>query len=175
MNSPTPLIFLTNCLLNPLHYKKLNLPLEFIAFGITEGKMYKHFRNTGTFIMPVNNSKRWGNSVVYGGIFFCPDVDFYLRILDAYHLCSLSTLGKNHIRDLHHRIISHIIPIYFNTLEELSKLQYKEGDKLPTHTYVGNVKHPKIAKRMYKPFVSYRIKDGIDVKHFKNLYKELNK
>jgi len=175
MNSTTPLIFLTNCLLNPFHYKQLNLPLEFIAFGITEGKMYKHFNNTGTFTVPINSNKRWGNSVVYGGIFFCPDMDFYLHILDAYHICSFNTLGKNHIKDLHHRITSYIIPIYFNTLEELSKLQYKEGDKIPAYMYVGNVKHPKIAKRIYKPFVSYRIEDGIDVKHFKNLYKELNK
>lgn len=173
MNSP--LIFLTNRLLNPSYHKQMHLPLEFIAFGITEGRMYKHFRNTGYFVVPIDTLHRWGNSVVYGGLFLCPDIDFYLRVFDAYFLCSLSTLGKNHIKDKHHRIITKVTPIYFNTLEELSRLQYREGETpISAFMYIGNIHNPELSHRIHSINPSYRVIDGVEVKHFKNLFKEVN-
>ncbi len=168
------LLFLTNELQSPFLYKQMKLPLEFIAFGITEGKMYKHFRNQSTFVAPVDIRGKNGNIVVYGGLFHCSDVNFYLRIFDAYHVCSLNTLHKNHINDLHHRIITNITPIYFNTLDELARLKYREGETLPAHTYIGNIKHPNIKRRIFTvPFTSYRIKDGIVARCFKSLYEEV--
>jgi hypothetical protein len=159
---------------DPTHHKQLLLPFEFISFGITEGKMYKHFQNNGTFVTPINTlRRRWGNNVVYGSLFYCPDINFYLRVLDAYHICSLSTLKKNHINDIHHRIITNITPIYFNTLDELSRLKYKEGKPISAYMYLGNTIQPKLARRIKHPYLSHRVIDGIDIKHFKNLYKEV--
>lgn len=165
-----PLIFLSNRLLNPSLYKdEMHLPLEFITYGFIEGKMYKHYRYKDTFIT-INNKVLWGNRVVYGALFFCPDVNFYLQILDAYHSCSLSTLKKNHIKDLHHRHVLNITTIYFDTLEELSKLQYREGEKILAHTYIGNTNHPKIKIRLHDRSNSFRIIDGINANDFKKLY-----
>jgi len=167
------LIFLSNKLQNPSEYKFLNLPLEFIAFGITEGKMYSHFRNRGVFVAPADTRVRWGNSVVYGGLFHVPDVEFYLRILDAYHENSMSSLGKNHYYDTHHRHLYNVTPIYFNTLDELARLQYKEGRGTPAHLYMGNLQHPKIARRVNETKKSYRIVSGIDVQNFTKLFGEV--
>lgn len=163
------LLFLTNELQNPAYQKEMRLPLEFIAFGITEGRMYKHFRNQSNFVIPVDALKRWGNDVVYGGLFLCKDFDFYSRILDAYHVCSVSTLMKNHDMDIHHRIEVNVTPIFFDTIEELATLKYREGESIKAQTYMGNLKHPKISQRLDKT-VSYRIIDGIDAENFKKLW-----
>lgn len=163
------LIFLSNELQNPSHQNELKIPLEFITFGITEGRMYKHFRNQSNFIIPVDALKRWGNDVVYGGLFLCKDFDFYARLLDAYHVCSKSTLLRNHDKDIHHRIEVDVRPIYFETLEELASLKYREGEPIKAQTYLGNLKHPKITQRLDKT-VSYRIIDGVDTDNFKKLW-----
>lgn len=165
------LIFLSNELINPEIQKEMHLPLEFITFGITEGRMYKHFRNQSNFIIPVDALKRWGNEVIYGGLFLCKDFDFYARILDAYHVCSLDRLRKNHDMDVHHRIEVDVRPIYFNTLDELARLKYREGSSIKAQTYMGNLKHNKITQRL-KQTVSYRIIDGIDKNNFKKLFEE---
>ena len=154
----------------------MHLPLEFISFGITEGKMFTHWRKKDTFVAEHNEElvKPHGNNVVYGGLFFCPDIQFYLPILDAYHVCSMSTLGKNHIKDYHHRKEKNIIPIYFNSLDELSRLKYREGKPIIAHTYVGNTHHPKIIPRINKYEISYRLVDGMEKENFKALFREVN-
>ena len=174
------LIFLTNQLQNPNFQKQMHLPLHFICFGIVEGKMYKYFNNKNNFIIAtdyINQPiKRWGNSVVYGGVFLCEDINFYIRILDAYHLCSLSTLLKNHDKDIFHRIKTQITPIHFKTLDELSRLKYTENnEKIEAQMYVANTNHPKINKRINDKKNSYRIIDGIDTKNFKQLFWEVSK
>lgn len=167
------LIFLSNELQNPLIQKEMHLPLEFITFGITEGRMYKHFRNESNFIIPVDALKRWGNEVIYGGLFLCKDFDFYARILDAYHVCSMSTLLRNHDLDIHHRVEVDVRPIYFKTLDELKRLKYREGESVQATTYMGNLKHHKISRRLDKT-VSYRIIDGIDKDNYKKLWEVEN-
>ena len=165
------LLFLTNELINPDLQREMKLPLTFIQFGIAEGKMYKHFGNRSTFICKDSN-KRWGNNVVYGGIFLCNDFDFYSRILDAYHLCSMSTMLRNHNQDLHHRVEIDVTPIYFKTLDELARIKYKEGKGILALTYKGNTKHPKIIKRLINER-SFRVIDGIDEQNYKKLFWEV--
>ncbi len=168
------LVFLTNRLQNPQVYKAMNLPLEFITFGIAEGKMYAHLYRKGAFVVPPDVRNRWGNSVVYGGLFHCPDLWYYLRVLDAYMACSKTTLGMNHPRDMHHRIIKDVTPIRFNTLDELARLKYREGTQpFQAHTYEGNLQHPSVHRRVYaNPARSYRIKSGIEVEHVQSLFEE---
>lgn len=168
------LIFLSNELQNPHQQRDLRIPLEFITFGMTEGRMYKHFRNQSNFVIPLDSMQVWGNKVVYGGLFLCKDFDFYARILDAYHVCSLSRLYKNHDLDVHHRVEVDITPIYFQTIEELARLKYREGEPIKAETYMGNLKHAKITQRLNKT-VSYRIIDGIDKDNFKQLFGEVTK
>ena len=165
------LVFLTNEWLNPNLQRQFNLPLTFITFALTEANMYRHFRNESTFILPPIK-RRWGNSVVYGAVFHVPDASFHFRVLDAYHLCSLSTLYRNHSKDVCHRVRSWVAPIRFSSLEELSRLQYIESARLEVQMYFGNPKHPRIVERLNKTN-SYRIQDGIDAKHFKELYEEV--
>lgn len=152
----------------------LKLPLQFVCYGITPAKMFYHFRNTDTFIVADDNipTRSWGNSVVYGGLFLCNDFDFYSRVLDGYHLCSMSLLGRNHQRDLHHRHIINVTPIYFDTLEQLARLQYTEGQPIMAQGYFGNPQHPNILRRIiirYK--MSRRIEEGIDAPNFKELFR----
>lgn len=169
MNS---LIFLTNELLNPKLRHDLKLPLEFISYGIMEGRMYRHYGGKSNFVVPNDTLKHWGNNVVYGALFICKDFDFYNRVLDAYHICSLSTLLRNHNNDIHHRVEQYVTPIFFETLNELALLKYREGKPIKAITYMGNIKHNKISQRLNKT-VSYRIKDGIDAENFKQLFWEV--
>lgn len=164
------LLFLSNEFCNPHWYRDMRLPLEFITFAFIKGKMYKHFRNDGTFVL--QNQGRWGNDVVYGGLFLLKDFDFYIRILDAYHTCSLSTLQRNHTLDLHHRIITQATPISFQSIDELERLKYRERNCIDVQTYLGNSNHPKITQRLRNKSMSYRIKDGINKLHFKELIRE---
>jgi hypothetical protein len=129
--------------------------------------------NEGTFVLLPSN-KRWGNEMIYGALFLCKDFDFYARIFDAYHACSMSTLLRNHDLDLHHRMHVHVTPIYFKSLDELSRLKYREGEPVYVQTYLGNPKHPKIANRLNST-VSYRITDGIDTENYKKLFWEVTK
>jgi len=146
----------------------LNLPLEFISYGFVEAKLYKHFMNNGTFIL--SYGKQWGNSVVYGAIFSLSDADFYIRLLDSYHQCSMSVLGRNHSRDVHHRISNTATPINFATIDDLERLKYRERSDIDVQFYTGNINHPKINQRLNKT-VSYRILNGVD-RHFTKLFQE---
>jgi hypothetical protein len=167
------LVFLSNELQSPLVQRELRLPLQFISFAYVEGKMYRHFRNESTFILPLETSRRWGNLNIYGALFHIDDFDFYIRILDAYHACSLSTLLTNHTKDTHHRHYTNAIPIYFDSLDDMGRLKYREKEKILSHVYIGNPNHDKIKRRVNQKSVSYRVIEGVHKKHFQELYKEV--
>ena len=167
------LLFLYNELMNPDFYNNMRLPLEFISYGIIDGKMYRHLGNKSVFILPYNHQKIWGNTKIYGGLFVCRDIDFYITILDAYHVCYKDKLKRNHIYDMHHRHIVEVTPIYFNTLDDLARLKYREGSStIQANTYFGNPKHPKIMNRIGKT-QSHRVIDGIDADNFKKLFRRV--
>ena len=169
----TNLIFLHNELINPfIYHNKLRIPLEFVCFGMTEGKMYTHTRQNSTFILPSGDSKDWGNTQVYGAIFMIKEFDFYIELLDAFHACSIIKLRRNHIKDLHHRLKVEVVPIFFDTLDELSRLKYKEGVGIEVMTYVGNINHPRINQR-FVTTASYRIVDGINKENFTKLFRRM--
>lgn len=138
--------------------------------------MYSFPFSKNTFISINDNITLKGNRVVYGALFLCSDFDFYSRILDSYHLCSLSTLLRNHSCDELHRINTPVTPIYFNTLDELQRLMYKEADDtIVAQTYTANLTNPKIRNRMNTECNSHRIISGIDALHFKKLFWEVSK
>lgn len=154
----------------------MRIPLEFICFGITKGKMYSLPGLKNTFISVSDNITLTRNYVVYGALFLCKDFDFYSRILDAYHLCSLSTLLRNHPCDELHRVEVPVTPIYFSSLDELQRLSYREStDSIQAQTYTANTNNPKIIKRMDTTMNSYRITSGIDAANFKKLFWEVKK
>lgn len=163
------LLFVGNELLGETR-ELLRVPMEFITFAFVEGKLFKHFRNDGTFIL--SYGKPWGNSVVYGAIFAINDFDFYTRILDSYHQCSLSALGRNHLFDVHHRITTKATPITFASIDELERLKYRERNQVEVQMYEGNQNHPKIKQRLNKTH-SYRIVDGVDKNLIKLIREEL--
>lgn len=166
------LVFISNELQSPLVQRELRIPLQFISFAYIEAKMYKHFRNESSFTLPMKTSRRWGNYNVYGALFHVEDFDFYIRLLDAYHTCSISALLTNHKNDIHHRVKTNATPIYFNTLDDMGRLKYREKEPILSHVYVGNQNHGKIKRRLNST-VSYRIIEGVDKKHFQELYKEV--
>lgn len=154
----------------------MNLPLEFITFGITDAKMYFQYFNKDTFISTADSINMIRNSVVYGALFLCQDFDFYARILDSYHLCSLSTLLRNHRCDELHRVNVPVRPIFFNTLDELQYLKYRESNEnIVAQTYIANINHPKIKQRMNTTNNSHRITSGINAVNFKKLFWEVTK
>jgi len=174
MKNRSNLFFLYNELMNPVVYHELmHLPFEFICFGTTDGRMYDHYYNHSTFIVPLGKQKKWGNSKVYGALFLCKEFEFYADLLDAYNACSLTKLRRNHIKDIHHRERVDVTPIYFDTLDDLSRLKYTEGVPLSATTYIGNVNHPKINQRFVTE-KNYRIVDGIDKKNFTKLFRRVN-
>jgi hypothetical protein len=166
------LFFISDKLLNPFIRKKMNIPLEFITFAIMEGVMYQQYRNTNTIVVR-SSKQRWGNDVVYGAVFLLRDFHFYSRALDAYYLCSLSTLRKNHINDLNHRMVTSVTPITFHTIEELETLRYQEKETIKVSTYVGNTKHPKLTKRVHTPHTHYRLVDGVNKTAMQALLQEV--
>lgn len=172
MNTLADLVFLTNELQSPSRQRDLNLPFEFVSFGHTDGALYKHYRNQSTFYLP-SDTPLWGNTVVYGGIFLINDFDFYARILDAYHLCSLSTLMRNHPLDTHHRIKRKATPIHFDSQDDFQRLKYREKEPLNVTMYVANPNQPKITKRIQDTKHNYRIVNGVDREHFKQLIREV--
>lgn len=162
-------------MLNPGFQEQLKLPLEFMSYGISFAKMYYQFGKKDTFIIANDDipNKLWGNSVVYGAIFLLKDFDFYSRVLDGYHLCSQAVLGRNHVRDVQHRRITEIKPIFFNSIDELARLKYKESDEpIEAQCYFGNLQHPKILRRiMASVKYQHRILDGVDPQNFKELFR----
>lgn len=167
------LLFLHNELCSPHVQNKLRIPLQFVSYAYVKGKMYKHFRNQSCFAIPLGVNKSWGNTCVYGGLFLLRDWDFYIHILDAYHTCSLSTLLTNHRRDIHHRSKVLATPISFKDLNSLGRLMYHEITELECSMYFGNTNHAKIRQRL-ETNDSYRIIDGVDKRHFKQLYQEVS-
>lgn len=147
----------------------MRIPFEFITFAFVEGKLYRHFKSEQTFIL--RHGKSWGNSVVYGAIFAVRDFDFYIRIIDSYHQCSLDALKRNHKKDVHHRITTKATPIHFQSWDDFLHLKYSEHEPIDVQTYIGNPNHPKIKQRLNKTH-SYRIVSGVD-KQFQTLYREV--
>ena len=127
----------------------------------------------GNYVVALNVlRKQYSNNVVYGGLFHCPDIAFYLRLLDAYHACSMSTLRRNHIKDTHHRILTDVRPIVFSNLEELRRLQYKEQDPIQAYLYYANPKHPNVKKRLLgrQTQSRFRVVSGVEREPFLALY-----
>jgi hypothetical protein len=168
----TNLIFLTNELQDPRRHRELRVPLEFIRFGFVEGRLYHHYQNKGTFVVQ-NAKQRWGNDVVYGGLFLLHDFHYYIRTLDAYQGCSLSALMRNHSADLHHRHTLSITPITFSTMEEFCTLRYEEAEPILAHCYVGNLTQPKLTHQVHKRRMETRIVQGVDVPSYTELLREV--
>lgn len=168
------LIFLYNKLMNPEVFTSMQIPLEFIAFGMVDAKMYSQSYDDANFIVPLDANKKWGNSKVYGALYILKDVQFYLGILDAYHACSFDKLRRNHIMDIHHRHELDVTPIFYNSLDDLSRLKYREGTTITAVGYMGNTKHPRIERRISST-MSRRVIDGIDPYNYKKQYMEVLK
>ena len=166
------LLFLYDTFINPDMIRNLKLPMHFITFAYTEGKLYTHFRKDGTFLLPHGTTKAWGNRNVYGSIFQLDDFEFYIRVIDAYQRCSLSSLSRNHNNDIMHRLRVPCVPISFNTLDDLGRLRYSEREEHECYTYFGNPKHRKIRQRLVRN-PSYRLIDGVDKANFIKLYEEV--
>lgn len=116
----------------------------------------------------------YGNNVVYGALYVLTDEFFHLRTLDAYHLCSLSSIGRNHDLDLTHRTKGPCTPIYFKSLDELDRLLYEEGQPIEAMYYVANPSHPTTQYRVRRiTYANYRILNGIDVTNFKEQWRNV--
>lgn len=154
----------------PKLQREVGIPLQFVTYAHVEGKMFKHYRNNNSFVLQ-DAKNPWGNKVVYGAIFHLRDSEFYLRILDAYYGCSLSSLRRNHDLDIEHRIQGIATQISFTSIDELERLKYTELSTVDVQLYVGNIKHPKINQRLNKRN-SYRMIDGCDTNYI-NLIREV--
>ena len=156
-------------MLDPSVREKLRLNIQFVCFAHTEGKMY--YDRDETYIAKGLGSH--GNSVVYGAIYSVYDDYFYFRTLDAMHNCSLSSMGRNSPYDRQHRIRSPVTIIQFSSLDEFSRLKYKELDTVEVDMYVANVHHPTIKPRIEQTQkYNFRIKDGFTKDAFIAQFKE---
>ena len=165
-NKLDELIFIPN-LLNPKKIKQLKLPLEFIAFGYVEGKLYKKEK---TAVLTKAKKSVRGNSVVYGAVFLCKRFDYYDRVLDGLFGCSMSALKKNHTKDFMHRVEESVTIIKFSTIRDLVYLNYKEVMVVNVQTWFANPMHKSYSTLTEK---HNRIVDGILAEDFYKLYKEV--
>jgi hypothetical protein len=144
--------------LSPKTREQLRLPMTFVSFAITDGGLYK-FPHTH---LNVVHKKMKGNNVVYGALYVLHDDNFHIRTLDSYYLCSLSTLRCNHNLDLSHRIKQEVRPITFSSIDQFSRLLYKEHEPILAEMYVANPKHPKTTQRTkHVPGLYYRQTNGL--------------
>lgn len=172
------LIFLTNLLMTQQKLNDLKIPATFVCFGYVEGMLFKHYSHNQSTFLILESGYRWGNTVVYGALYHIDDYHFYVRQLDGYMRCSLSSINSNHRLDLHHRVKAIVTPIRFNSLDELDLLLYTEDDEqFEVDVYIGNPKHPNVKTKLnrqhsYKE--SFRVSNGVDALSFIKLYEERN-
>ena len=165
------LLFLSNELCDPHVQRKLRVPLTFISFAIMPMHMYRGLhKHTSSFLVP--HSRRQTQDVVYGALFVLADADYHIRTLDGYHLCSMSTLRRNHTLDHQHRTTHHATPIGFRSVDELARLLYTERDPVEVHVYVGNPDHPTIAQCL-QPRKRRFITHGVDKHPLTHLLREV--
>lgn len=165
----TSLVFISNDLMCPEVRRDLRLPLHFVSFAIIDAQMYTNIRNDGVVNVIRDNPR--ANTVTYGAIFHVEDFDFHIRSLDAYHLCSLSSLRTNHVLDTQHRINIQVRPITFDSIDTLERLLYTEHKAVKVQAYIGNLNHPKLNRRI-RSTRSARIRDNILVEPFLQLLRE---
>ena len=157
-------------MLDPEYRKKLKLPAEFVCFAHTKGKLYRD--KSGTFLTDVLVGN--GNDVVYGALYSLYDDYFHIRTLDSMRNCSLSSMGRNSVYDRQHRVRKVITLIKFDTLDEFSRLRYREIEDFEVEMYVGNTNHPEIKHRIERTQkFNFRIKDGLLPEQFKQQYREV--
>lgn len=167
------LLFLHNNLLNSTLRNEMRLPLHFVSFATVEGKMFWSYGKRDTFIVQ-EKDRAWGNPLIMGAIFHLSDFDYYIRIMDSYHACSLSAIRRNHRNDLHHRQRVLCTPISFASLSDLGRMIYTEKEEQGVSCYFGNPNHPKISVRLRNKKLSYRITEGVDKISFASLYREVS-
>lgn len=163
------LIFLSGQMCDPTLQDDLGLPIEFISFAIFKGHIYYDESVDDTFIL---ESTRSTVDAVYGGLFLLQDDDFYMPVIDAYNLCSMSVLRKNHIKDRQHRITHSITPISFDTVEQLRRLDYWEREDIEAVIYVGNPNHPN-TRRLSRVRSGAKLVSGVHTKPFLSLLEEV--
>jgi|SRR6185312_9140433 len=164
------LIFLSNELMDARVRNDMRLPLHFVTFAIIEAQLYSNVRNEG--VVNVRQERKYKGNVAYGALFHLEDFHFHIRQLDAFHMCSLSALGRNHDLDTQHRIITDTTPIVFSSIDALERLQYEEKRVTKATAYIGNLKHPKLNRRI-RNTNSKRIKQNILVEPFLHLHREV--
>ena len=165
------LLFLSNELISPTKRDEMRLPLHFVTFAHIEAQMYTNVRNDG--VINIIQERTWGNNVTYGAVFLLDDFDYHIRTLDAHHLCSLSSLRRNHVLDTQHRVELHATPISFDTIDDLERLLYEEREPVLVQAYIGNLNHPRIHRRI-KSTRSERIIDNIMGAQFLELHREVH-
>lgn len=156
MNS---LIFLSNNLQSYDLQKVHNLKLTFVCHALARGKMYRYYKDT---VIVQNETLEYKNKVIYGSVYNLDYPYATIDILDALHDCTRQIIGRNHDRDLQHRIDGNVIPIVCDSYENLLDLKYEELNELNVLMYIGNPKHPKIAKKIHDMHNINRIMCGFN-------------
>jgi len=165
------LIFISNELLSPELRNALKIPLMFVGYAFTKGKMYKH-RNS-CIITNSTSVKKWGNSVVYGAVYLLQDYSHFIRILDAYHSCSKAMLRKNNAYDFLHREEINVTMIKFNSIDELKHLKYVENDTVQVEAYVCNLENNNAKRIVFNNMNSQRIQSGVNANIIKQIKHEM--
>lgn len=155
MNS---LVFLTNNLQSPSTRRKYLLQAEPIGIGILHAKMYN--QRGDTFCAETSN-KAFGNSVVYGTLYHIKNFEHFKLALDAYHDCSLSLIGREHVLDLQKRVERDIILINPRDTDSLLNLDYMEKTTVKSHVYLANTTHQTISKKINCTNSVYRVQSGL--------------
>lgn len=165
------LFFIYDKLMNIEERDKLGFPLPFLTFSyIQPYKTYKDNSNETILAINYNEGMRGkNNDKVIGGIYLLDKR--YLRYLDGYYGCSLSTFGVNSKHDRFHRVKIDTKPIEFSSLDNLSRLIYNDKEPIEVFTYLGNIQNKQVYNIIRQP--RYRVNSGLDLANFLNQYKEM--
>lgn len=155
----------------------MHLPIRLLSYGYVKGKMYwlNDDKRRRYFVVPPESkeSKRQFNTFIYGGIFVINDFKEYERAVNSYYNSSISYCGSFMQEDLYISQKLPVVPIRFNSIQELEECRYTSLDTIEGIVYLGNVKNVKVQNSL-KRGSYYRRASGIDVPNFLTMIKECN-
>lgn len=158
--------------MSPKRVRASGLPLTFISFGYTSGRILRKPQEPKETVLAYKPARTAHHGdIAYGALFVLSDFEFHLQSLDALeHSTSTITSGvKEHYTT---RSRATVTPIAFDTLEQFSRLLYTEKESVIAEVYYANPNHPKIINSIRRlKFTT--VKHNINAEAFKELYWEV--
>lgn len=171
------LVFFYDELMTKEGQEKLRLPIKFLSYGYTYGRMYwcSDGKKRRYFIVPPQTIRHRVNynRIIYGGIFVINDFKEYERAIYSYYNSSIPYTECIMQEDLFFPTQQQATPIKFKSIEDFELCKFSSLNPIDSLVMMGNEANHKITNSMSKGRY-YRRTSGIDVPNFLLMIKENN-